>query len=202
VGLPGSRTLRFRTCMGSPTAQGPPTARDKRRRRRCHPPVMTTSALRTHPISRLNSPARTYRYRRFAIALTDADARLAATVGRYSFGVGLSHSHLNAGLSRRTNSARLGQAVRACFKATETEPIAPTTRPRRHRQPMSQPRRRRRAASSSRRRDGRRSPKTAKCSSTRGSSAFQSATSTRRSSSISAAGISKPSVGMAVGAGR
>ena len=63
---------------------------------------MTALAPRTNPISRLNSPARTYRYRRFACALTGADARLAATVGRYSFGVGLSHSHLNAGLSRRT----------------------------------------------------------------------------------------------------
>src|SRR5271165_1276342 len=62
---------------------------------------MTASAPRTNPISRLNSPARTYRCRRFACALTGADARLAATVGRYSFGAGLSHSHLTAGLSRR-----------------------------------------------------------------------------------------------------
>lgn len=53
-------------------------------------------------ISRLNSPACTYRYRRFACALTGADARLAATVGRYSFGVELFHLLLRAGLSRRT----------------------------------------------------------------------------------------------------
>ena len=53
-------------------------------------------------ISRLNSPACVYRYRRFACILTDADARLAATVDRYSFGVGLFHSLLPAGLSRRT----------------------------------------------------------------------------------------------------
>src|SRR6266567_3966064 len=63
---------------------------------------MTASAPRTNPISRLDSPARTYRCRRFACALTGADARLTATVGRYSFGAGLSHSHLTAGLSRRT----------------------------------------------------------------------------------------------------
>jgi hypothetical protein len=53
-------------------------------------------------ISWLDSPACTYRYRRFACVLTNACARLAATVGRYSFGVGLSHSLLHAGLSRRT----------------------------------------------------------------------------------------------------
>src|SRR6266702_7781620 len=63
---------------------------------------MTASAPRTNPISRLNSPARTYRCRRFACALTGTNARLAATVGRYSFDAGLSHSHLTAGLSRRT----------------------------------------------------------------------------------------------------
>ena len=42
-----------------------------------------------------------YPYRRFADALTDADARLGATVDRYSFDVELSHLLLHAGLSRR-----------------------------------------------------------------------------------------------------
>ena len=53
-------------------------------------------------ITRLNSLACTCRYRRFARALTDTDARLAVTVGRYSFGVGLLHPLLHAGLSRRS----------------------------------------------------------------------------------------------------
>src|SRR5215212_370641 len=65
---------------------------------------MTASAPRTIPISRLNNPARTYRSRRFADALTDADAQLTAVVGRYSFNVGLSHPHLYDGLSRRTTA--------------------------------------------------------------------------------------------------
>jgi hypothetical protein len=63
---------------------------------------MTTSAPQTIPISRLNNPARTYRSRRFASALTDADAQLTAVADRYSFNVGLSHPHLYDGLSRRT----------------------------------------------------------------------------------------------------
>src|ERR1700738_1692513 len=63
---------------------------------------MTASAPRTNPISRLNSPARTYHYQRFAHALTNADAWLVAIVDRYSFDVGLFHPHLHVGLSRRT----------------------------------------------------------------------------------------------------
>src|SRR6516164_6708942 len=63
---------------------------------------MTASAPRTDPISRLNNPARTYRSRRFAHALADADAQLTAVVDRYSFNVGLFHSLLCDGLSRRT----------------------------------------------------------------------------------------------------
>jgi hypothetical protein len=63
---------------------------------------MTASAPRTAPISRLDNPARTYRSRRFADALTNADAQLTAVVDRYSFNVGLSHPHLYDGLSRRT----------------------------------------------------------------------------------------------------
>src|SRR5919106_5001634 len=63
---------------------------------------MTASAPRTDPISRLHNPARTYRSRRFADALTDAHAQLTAVVDRYSFNVGLSHPHLYDGLSRRT----------------------------------------------------------------------------------------------------
>src|ERR1700704_1189012 len=63
---------------------------------------MTASAPRTNPISRLNSPARTYHYQRFAHALTNADAWLVAIVDRYSFDAGLFHPHLHVGLSRRT----------------------------------------------------------------------------------------------------
>jgi len=54
-------------------------------------------------ISRLNSPACTYPFQRFASALTDVDAWFGATVDRYSFDVGLFHSFLHAGLSRRSN---------------------------------------------------------------------------------------------------
>jgi hypothetical protein len=70
-------------------------------------PSANYNGVGTHKalISRLNSPACTYPYRRFACALTDADARLGATVGRYSFSVGLSHSLLRAGLSRRCCSS-------------------------------------------------------------------------------------------------
>jgi hypothetical protein len=54
-------------------------------------------------ISRLNSPACTYPFQRFASVLTDVDAWFGATVVRYSFDVGLFHSFLHAGLSRRSN---------------------------------------------------------------------------------------------------
>jgi len=54
-------------------------------------------------ISRLNSPACTYPFQRFASVLTDENAWFRATVVRYSFGVGLFHSFLHAGLSRRSN---------------------------------------------------------------------------------------------------
>jgi hypothetical protein len=54
-------------------------------------------------ISRFNSPACTYPFQRFASVLTDADAWFGATVVRYSFDVGLFHSFLHAGLSRRSN---------------------------------------------------------------------------------------------------
>ena len=52
-------------------------------------------------ISRLNSPACTYPYRRFATPSRDVDARLGAAVGRYPFDV--EHSQLlpHAGSSRR-----------------------------------------------------------------------------------------------------
>ena len=63
---------------------------------------MTASAPQTDPISRLNNPARTYRSRRFANALTNANAQLTAVVDRYSFNVGLFHSLLCDGSSRRT----------------------------------------------------------------------------------------------------
>src|SRR5947207_1929561 len=63
---------------------------------------MTASAPQTDPISRLNNPASTYRSRRFAHALADADAQLTAVVDRYPFNVGLFHSLLCDGLSRRT----------------------------------------------------------------------------------------------------
>ena len=45
-----------------------------------------------------------YPYRRFAVALADADARLGAGVVRYSFAVGLSHSFQPAGFDRRTEN--------------------------------------------------------------------------------------------------
>ncbi len=63
---------------------------------------MTASAPQTNPVSRLNNPARTYRSQRFADALTNANAQLTAIADRYSFDVGLSHSHLYDGSSRRT----------------------------------------------------------------------------------------------------
>jgi hypothetical protein len=59
-------------------------------------------------ISRLNSPACTYPFQRFASVLTDVDAWFGATVDRYSFDVGLSHSFLHAGLSRRSNYSGVG----------------------------------------------------------------------------------------------
>ncbi len=63
---------------------------------------MTASAPQTNPVSRLNNPARTYRSQRFADALTNANAQLTAIADRYPFDVGLSHSHLYDGSSRRT----------------------------------------------------------------------------------------------------
>jgi hypothetical protein len=63
----------------------------------CHDDVGTP----IYPISRLNSwPVRTP-VQRFAAPSRVANAWLGATVGRYSFGVGLFHPHLHAGLSRR-----------------------------------------------------------------------------------------------------
>src|ERR1019366_5459464 len=47
-------------------------------------------------------PARMYPYRCFALVLADADARLGASAGRYSFTVGLFHSFQLAGFDRRT----------------------------------------------------------------------------------------------------
>jgi hypothetical protein len=52
-------------------------------------------------ISRLNSPACTCPYRRFATPSRVVDARLGVTVGRYPFGVELFHLLLHAGSSRR-----------------------------------------------------------------------------------------------------
>ena len=54
-------------------------------------------------ISRLNSPACTYPFQRFAPVFTDVNAWFGATVDRYSFDVGLFHSFLHAGLSRRSD---------------------------------------------------------------------------------------------------
>src|SRR4029434_1099801 len=74
---------------------------------RITPPVMLPSACHDDvgtpifPISRLNSwPVRTP-VQRFAAPSRVANAWLGATVGRYSFGVGLFHPHLHAGLLRR-----------------------------------------------------------------------------------------------------
>ncbi|MGH8874231.1 MAG: hypothetical protein ACRDVM_03130, partial [Acidimicrobiia bacterium] len=74
------------------------------------PPAVLPSACcesvgtSTAPISGLDSPAYAYPYRRFADALTDANARLGATVDRYSLDVELSHLLLHAGLSRRRHN--------------------------------------------------------------------------------------------------
>jgi hypothetical protein len=76
----------------------------KRRQQCCLPPVVRTSAPRLQPISGLDSPAYAYPYRRFAPALTGDDARLGATVDRYSFDVELSHLLLHTGLSRRRHN--------------------------------------------------------------------------------------------------
>ena len=87
---------------------------------RITPPAMLPSACHDdvgtpiHPISRLNSwPVRTP-VQRFAAPSRVANAWLGATVGRYSFGVGLFHPHLHAGLSRRfpSGSSRSSQSPR------------------------------------------------------------------------------------------
>jgi hypothetical protein len=65
--------------------------------------VGTPNAL----ITRLNSLACTCRYRRFACALADADARLTATVGRYPFDVELFHLLLHAGFDPGAPPCRL-----------------------------------------------------------------------------------------------
>src|SRR5437763_15451683 len=76
---------------------------------RITPPAMLPSASVNRVdtpnslISRLNNPACTYPYQRFANALADVHAWFRATVGRYSFDVELSHLLLHAGLSRRSN---------------------------------------------------------------------------------------------------
>ena len=90
-GIPGSRAWRFRTCNGSPTARGPPTARVYGA---AADVAFRSFGQRRHPetlISRLNSPACTYPCQRFAAALAGAHAWLRAIVVRYSFDVGLFH---------------------------------------------------------------------------------------------------------------
>jgi hypothetical protein len=70
VGPPGSRARRFRICTGSSTSRGPPTARENA----ADDIAFRTVGQRRHPnkeISRLNNPACTYPYRRFAAALAD-----------------------------------------------------------------------------------------------------------------------------------
>ena len=79
-------------------------------------------------ITRLNSPACTCRYRRFACALTGAGARLAVIVVRWTFDVELFHLLLHAGLSRRTyDTARphrgLGQLAPAQADTRPPEPV-------------------------------------------------------------------------------
>jgi hypothetical protein len=101
VGPPGSRAWRLRACTGSWTPRGPPTARESAAGRCCLPLIARASAPRLQPISGLDSPAYAYPYRRFAHGLTTIDARLGATVDRYSFDVELFHLLLHAGLSRR-----------------------------------------------------------------------------------------------------
>ena len=74
---------------------------------------MTASAPQTNPVSRLHNPARTYRSQRFADALTNANAQLTAIADRYPFDVGLSHSHLYDGSSRRTQRTPAAQGTRS-----------------------------------------------------------------------------------------
>src|SRR6266536_3036389 len=63
---------------------------------------MTALPPQPNPVSRLNNPPHTYSNQRFADALTNANAQLTAIADRYPFDVGLSHSHLYDGSSRRT----------------------------------------------------------------------------------------------------
>src|SRR5512133_1211796 len=62
---------------------------------------MTTSAPRFTPFRGSIAGLCVPPVQRFAAPSRVANAWLGATVGRYSFGVGLFHPHLHAGLSRR-----------------------------------------------------------------------------------------------------
>ena len=103
---PGARTSRF-SRMKIPHMHRFSDLAGSASDSRITPPAMLPSACHDdvgtpiHPISRLNSwPVRTP-IQRFAAPSRVANAWLGATVDRYSFGVGLFHPHLHAGLSRR-----------------------------------------------------------------------------------------------------
>jgi hypothetical protein len=106
VGSPGSRASRLPACEGSLTARGPPTAR-------AYDAVgdvaFRSFGQRRHPetlISRLHSPACRYPCPTLRRRPCGRRRMVGATVVRYSFGVGLFHSFLDAGLSRRSRTPR------------------------------------------------------------------------------------------------
>ena len=101
VGPPGSRARRFRACLGSPTARGPRAARAHA----ANGVAFRPSQRRRHP----GSAGFRGSIARLHVPLTNASpipsrvpgAWLGVAVDRYSFGVGLFHPLLRAGLSRR-----------------------------------------------------------------------------------------------------
>jgi hypothetical protein len=102
---PGSRTCSFSTCLGSSTTQGP-----ERTRKKTPPPVWPSPDVHrvgtlNFPFSKLINPARRCLCLRFDCHLTATAAKLEVRMVRYSFPVGLSHSLLHAGLSRRTHNS-------------------------------------------------------------------------------------------------
>ena len=104
VGSPGSRASRLPACEGSLTARGPPTARAFDA---AGDVAFRSFGQRRHPetlISRLHSPACRYPCPTLRRRPRGRRRMVGATVVRYSFGVGLFHSFLDAGLSRRSRT--------------------------------------------------------------------------------------------------
>ena len=105
VGSPGSRASRLPACKGSLTARGPPTARAYHA---ADDVAFRSFGQRRHPetlISRLHRPACRYPCPTLRRRPRGRRRMVGATVVRYSFGVGLFHSFLDAGLSRRSRTA-------------------------------------------------------------------------------------------------